>query len=194
MARVSPELDRLEIEEAAVLLLKAIGEDPKREGLQETPRRFADWWIEFLDGEAPQITAFTTQSDQMVVVSGIGVWSLCEHHLLPFWCNIAVGYLTEDGLVLGLSKFARLARHVARRLQVQERLTDELADAIQGAARSEHVAVLCRGVHLCMAMRGVEVPATMTTTVVRGGFASNEATRAEFLRAVELGSTVRLTP
>jgi GTP cyclohydrolase I len=129
-------------------------------------------------------TAFESlATDQMVVVSGIRVWSLCEHHLLPFWCEIAIGYVATDR-VLGLSKFARIAHQCAHRLQVQERLTHEIADAIQQVTGAADVAVLGRGEHLCMTMRGIRTPALMTSSVMRGAFLTTPAARAEFLQLV----------
>lgn len=163
-------------------LLLAIGENPDREGLADTPRRWANWWREFIEYQ-PGKTGTTFESvttDQMVVVSGMKVWSLCEHHLLPFWCTISVAYVTT-GKVLGLSKFARIAHQYAHRLQIQEQLTNQIADEIQQATESPHVAVVGKGEHLCMTMRGIQTPATMTSSVMRGYFRDNESARAEFL-------------
>jgi GTP cyclohydrolase IA len=164
-------------------LLLAIGEDPDREGLCDTPRRFADWWAEFIDHDPGRTdTAFeAAEADQMVVVSGLKVWSLCEHHLLPFWCDVAIGYVAADR-ILGLSKFARVARRAAHRLQVQERLTKDIADEISRLTGTPDVAVLARGEHLCLTMRGVRTPAVMTSSVMRGAFREDPAARSEFLR------------
>lgn len=152
-----------------------------REGLAETPARVARFWAEFLDGAEPAPTTFTHQAtDDLVVVSGMRVWSLCEHHLLPFSCEIAVGYL-PNGHVLGLSKFGRIAHHVAHRLQLQERLVREVADAVEAATRCPDVAVLAQGEHLCMTMRGIRTPALMTSSVMRGGFRDQPALRSEFM-------------
>jgi GTP cyclohydrolase IA len=115
------------------------------------------------------------------------VFSLCEHHLLPFWCDVSIGYVARDK-VLGLSKFARVAHQFAHRLQVQERLTHQVADEVERLAGSGDVAVLARGNHLCMAMRGIRSPATMTTSVMRGVFRETPSAREEFLRlATALG-------
>jgi GTP cyclohydrolase I len=164
-------------------LLVAIGEDPDRDGLRDTPRRWADWWREFISYEpGPTDTAFASaEADQMVVVSGMRVWSLCEHHLLPFWCDLSIAYIPA-GRVLGLSKFARVAHQFAHRLQVQERLTARVADEVQRLSGSPDVAVLARGEHLCMSMRGIRTPAMMTSSVVRGAFRESDSARAEFLR------------
>lgn len=171
-------------------LLVALGEDPEREGLWETPRRFADAWREFIDYDPGQTeTCFEhTSTDQMVVVSGMRVWSLCEHHLLPFWCDIAIGYIATDR-VLGLSKFARIAHECAHRLQLQERLAQQIADRIEQVTQCSDVAVLARGEHLCMTMRGIRTPARMTSSVMRGVFRDESETRAEFLRLVEDAKT-----
>lgn len=184
------------LEVVARQLLLAIGEDPDRAGLLDTPRRFAQMWREFIEHDPGSLaTTFPTENreGQLVTVSGMGVWSLCEHHLLPFYCQVAVGYVPRDKL-LGLSKFGRIARDAAHRLQVQERMIEGIADEVAETTETDDVAVHASGVHLCMTMRGVQLPATMTTTVTRGSFRSDPATRAEFLRAVELGANVKLTP
>lgn len=162
-------------------LLEALGEDPGRPGLEDTPRRWAGWWREFLAG-APGVawTAFPAEgAGQTVAVGPFRVWSLCEHHLLPFWCDLTIGYVPR-GRILGLSKFARAAAHTAARLQVQERLAEEVADRVAYASGSPDVAVVARGEHLCLSMRGARADAVMTTSVFRGAFAG-PAARAEFL-------------
>ena len=163
-------------------MLYAIGEDPDREGLRETPRRWASWWREFIEYDAGTLdTTFAQiESNQMVIVSGMRVYSLCEHHLLPFWCDVTVGYI-PDGQVLGLSKFGRIAHKHAHRLQVQERLVSGIASEIEELARTPHVAVLATGEHLCMTMRGVKTQALMTSTAQRGAF-QEEAAFARFLQ------------
>jgi len=165
-------------------LLVAIGEDPNREGIRETPRRWASWWREFIEYDAGNIdvTFESVTTDQLVVVSGLRVWSLCEHHLLPFWSDITVGYLAEDR-VMGLSKIARITTKVAHRLQLQERLVHQIADEIQAIIGSDKsVAVLGQGEHLCMAMRGVKMRGLMTTSVMRGFFMEKPELRQEFLQ------------
>lgn len=166
---------------AARDLLVAIGEDPDREGLRDTPARYARWWAEFIDHDAGRTdTAFESVTvDQMVAVSGIRVWSLCEHHLLPFWCDVSVGYITRDR-VLGLSKFARIARAHAHRLQLQERLTAGIADDIQRLTGSPDVAVAAAGEHLCMTARGVRTAGLMHSSALRGRFRDDVSARAEF--------------
>ncbi|MET7712626.1 GTP cyclohydrolase I [Streptomyces sp. NPDC005407] len=169
------------LEKIARALLVEIGEDPDREGLQGTPARYARWWREFTEYDPGSIeTLFeTSSSGEMVAVSGIRVWSLCEHHLLPFSCRVSIGYVPQDH-VLGLSKFARIAHQHAHRLQLQERLTSDIADTIEKLTASPDVAVICKGEHLCMAMRGIRTPATMTTAVWRGAF-DEPAARGEFI-------------
>ncbi|ABD11124.1 GTP cyclohydrolase I [Frankia casuarinae] len=159
------------LEGLARQLLVEIGEDPGRDGLRETPARYARWWREFVGFDPGNTeTAFEqVNHGQLVQVNDIRVWSLCEHHLLPFWCDISIAYLAKDKL-LGLSKFARIAHHHAHRLQVQERLTGAIADAIEALCGVPDVAVRAKGEHLCMTMRGIRSPATMSTLVLRGVF------------------------
>jgi GTP cyclohydrolase I len=163
-------------------VLVAIGEDPDREGLVETPRRWASWWREFIEYKPGNTnTVFeSVKTDQLVVVSGVKVWSLCEHHLLPFWSEVSIGYITGEH-VLGLSKFARIAHQFAHRLQLQERLVDQIASEVERVVGTPDVAVLATGQHLCMTMRGIKAPALMTTSVMRGAFRHSESARAEFL-------------
>ncbi len=174
--------DRLRLEAACREILTAIGEDPDRDGLRDTPARWARWWAEFVTGDNGnhETTFQSIRADQMVVVSGLRVWSLCEHHLLPFWCDIAIGVITGDR-ILGLSKFGRIARHAGARLQVQERLVEDIADRVAEVAATADVAVLATGEHLCMTMRGARMPARMTTSVTRGLFREDHRARAEFL-------------
>lgn len=184
-----PAVDKDALRAACRALLVAIGEDPDREGLAETPRRFASWWSEFIDYD-PGNTATVFESvevDQLVVVSGLRVWSLCEHHLLPFWVDVSIAYLAGSQ-VMGLSKLARIAHKYAHRLQLQERLVANIADEVQAVSGTADVAVLASGVHLCMAMRGIRTPGTMTTSVMRGAFRDDASVRAEFLSL----TTVRL--
>jgi GTP cyclohydrolase IA len=167
-------------------LLVAIGEDPDREGLLDTPRRWADWWQEFIEYDPGTTdTVFSAVStDQMVCVSGLRVFSLCEHHLLPMWCDVAIGYIPTDR-ILGLSKFARIAQKFAHRLQVQERLGEQIADEISRITSTEDIAVVLKGEHLCMSSRGVRTPGIMTTSVMRGVFREEYETRMEFLRVIQ---------
>lgn len=173
-------------------LLLAIGEDPDREGLKDTPRRWAKWWIEFINHDPGNMDrAFTVErTDQLVAVTNIRVWSLCEHHLLPFWCDIAIGYITRD-VVLGLSKFARIARNASHRLQLQERLVQQIAADVEEASGSPDVAVVAKGEHLCMIMRGVKSEAQVTTSVMNGRFRESAGLRTEFVGLCGLGESRR---
>src|SRR5215469_11650037 len=167
-------------------LLVAIGEDPDREGLLDTPRRWADSWREFIEYDPGTTdTCFESVSiDQMVCVSGLRVASMCEHHLLPFWCDVSIGYITGEK-VLGLSKFARIAHQFAHRLQLQERLGQQIADEITWFTRTENVAVVLKGEHYCLAARGIRTPGRMKSSVLRGVFRTESQTRMEFLRLIE---------
>jgi len=167
-------------------LLLAIGEDPDREGLRETPRRWADAWREFIEYDPGTTdTCFESVStDQMVVVSGMRVWSICQHHLLPIWADISIGYIATDR-ILGLSKFARITQKYAHQLQLQERLCKEIADEIVMLTKSTDVAILAQGQHLCMSARGIKTPAIMTSTIMRGVFREKYEARMEFLRLTE---------
>jgi GTP cyclohydrolase I len=166
------------LEKLARALLVEIGEDPERDGLRGTPERFARWWREFVNYDAGKLeTTFeAVTSDQLIEVKGIRVWSLCEHHLLPFWCDISIAYLAHQRIV-GLSKFARIAQAHAHRLQVQERLTANVADSVCALAESPDVAVFASGEHLCMTIRGIKAEATMSTSVLRGAFHTDPAMR-----------------
>ena len=167
-------------------LLLAIGEDPEREGLRETPRRWADAWREFIeyDPGATETTFSSVTSDQLVCVSGLRVASLCEHHLLPFWCEVSIGYIPDENM-LGLSKFARIAQQFAHRLQLQERLGRQIADEIARITGTMNVAVVLQGEHYCLAARGIRSPGRMTSSVMRGVFRTESETRMEFLRLIE---------
>ena len=166
-------------------LLIELGENPDRPGLKDTPRRVAHLWREFINYHPGTVdTAFESLSaDQMVVVSGMRIWSFCEHHLVPFWADITIGYI-PDKKVLGLSKFARIAHKHAHRLQLQERLARDIAVEVRELSGSRDVAVLAQGEHLCMVARGIKTPGLMTTSVVHGAFKNESTTREEFLRIV----------
>ncbi|HEX6109297.1 MAG TPA: GTP cyclohydrolase I FolE [Ktedonobacteraceae bacterium] len=167
-------------------LLLAIGEDPEREGLRETPRRWADAWREFIeyDPGTTETTFSWVASDQLVCVSGMRVASLCEHHLLPFWCDVSIGYIPNEK-VLGLSKFARIAQQFAHRLQLQEQLGQQIADEITRITGTQNVTVVLKGEHYCMTARGIRMPGRMTSSVMRGVFRTESQTRMEFLQLIE---------
>lgn len=168
-------------------LLKEIGEDPDRDGLRDTPQRFARWWREFVDYEPGSTgTVFeAVTASQLVVVSDIQVWSLCEHHLLPFNCSVTIAY-RPTGRLLGLSKFARVAHRHAHRLQVQERLVTDIAEEVADLTGTPDVAVLGKGEHLCMTMRGIKASALMTSTTFLGVFGTDTTLRAELMSLVRL--------
>ena len=178
------------IEVATRALLVALGENPDREGLAETPKRVARFWREFLaPSTANMDTAFECAYDELIMVSGIREYSFCEHHLLPFTVEAAVAYIPNDGRVLGLSKLVRIVSACSHRLQIQERLADDIADELVALSGSPDVAVALTGQHLCMALRGVRMPsATATTIVVRGKFRESALTKQEFLQLCKLTS------
>jgi len=175
-------------------LIKALGEDPEREGLQNTPHRVARMYTELLMGYTidPQKVVngalFNITYDEMVLVRDIEFYSLCEHHMLPFVGRAHVAYI-PDGKVIGLSKIPRIVDMYARRLQVQERMTRQIADFLQKTLRPQGVAVVVEAVHLCSMMRGVKKhDARMTTSAMHGAFRANLATRQEFLDNISRGA------
>jgi len=170
---------------AVWILLRSIGEDTMREGLRDTPDRVARFYKEFIDYDSGNVdvTFSSIETDQMVVVKDIRVYSLCEHHLLPMILDVSIGYITRDK-VLGLSKLARIAHKHAHRLQIQERLTRDIADEVRQLANAEDVAVLIEGTHLCMQMRGIRSSGTMITSTLMGTFKDKSACRAEFLQLI----------
>ncbi|GHV06598.1 GTP cyclohydrolase 1 [Campylobacterota bacterium] len=183
-------MDSEKIESAVRTILSQIGEDPNREGLAKTPHRVAKAFEALTVGYAqdPALVLgdalFESASDQMVLVRGIEFYSLCEHHLLPFFGHAAVAYI-PNGKVVGLSKIGRMIDIFARRLQIQERLTEEIADAIMQTVEPKGVAVLVSARHLCMEMRGVQkYNATTTTSALRGRFLTDIRTREEFMSIV----------
>ncbi len=184
---MSPRNDNIDldaIEEAVRKILKAIGEDPRRQGLKDTPRRVADLYAEVFSGlyrdPAEHIVVhFDEQYDEMVVLREIAFYSMCEHHLLPFMGKAHVAYLPR-GRVVGVSKLARVVESYARRPQVQERLTSQIADLLMDKLEARGVGVIIEATHTCMTIRGVRKPgATMVTSAMRGLFKTNLATRNE---------------
>jgi GTP cyclohydrolase I len=191
--RVPKTVDYDRIMELGRELLVALGEDPDREGLRDTPRRWASWWREFMEYQPGNTdTSFeAVTTDQMVVVSGIRIYSLCEHHLLPFWCDVSIGYIARDR-VLGLSKFARIAHRLAHKLQLQERISNGIADEVERVTESPDVAVMVSGVHMCMVMRGIKSGGLVSSLVTRGVFSSQPDTRADFLRIAGLKADAQM--
>jgi GTP cyclohydrolase I len=187
---VGGKIDTPEVRAAVSRILRAVGEDPDREGLQRTPERVARMYAELLSGYHTDPNAivndaiFEVKYDEMVIIRDVEFYSLCEHHLLPFMGRVHVAYI-PDGKVLGLSKIPRIVDLFARRLQVQERMTRQIADLILDLLHPQGVAVVVEALHLCMMMRGVQKHnARMTTSAMHGAFRSNLATRQEFLEMI----------
>jgi GTP cyclohydrolase I len=191
VARAAQGIDQARAEAAIRELLIAVGEDPDRPGLKETPARVARAYAETFAGlwQDPReilATVFDEDHDELVLVKDIPMYSTCEHHLVPFHGVAHVGYIPgPDGKVTGLSKLARLVDVYARRPQVQERMTSQIADGLNDALQPRGVLVVIEAEHLCMAMRGIRKPgSTTTTSAVRGIFKENPATRAEAMSLV----------
>ncbi len=183
------------IESAAKKLLLAIGEDPEREGLKRTPYRIANMYEELFSGyktdpeKVINGALFNVEYDEMVVIRDIEFYSLCEHHMLPFMGRAHIAYIPNDK-VIGLSKIPRIVEIFARRLQVQERMTRQIADFIRDLLKPQGVAVVVEGLHMCMMMRGIKKQsARMTTSAMHGAFRANLATRQEFLDNISRGAS-----
>lgn len=180
------ELFEFGVKRAIHELLIELGEDPKREGLVDTPQRVARFWNEFLRYDPGNIqTSFENDKvDQMVVVEGIPFFSLCEHHLMPFWGKISIGYIA-DGTILGLSKMPRIVQKYAHKLQVQERLCNQIAKEMSNLLGHENVAVVGTAIHTCMVMRGIKSDGIMKTSVMLGVFREEPETRQEFFELLK---------
>jgi len=190
------DLSKVTFEALIKEMLARIGEDPEREGLRETPRRVAEamrWMTRGYRMDPMELlrkALFAEKHESMVLVRDIDLYSMCEHHMLPFFGKAHVAYI-PDGRIVGLSKLARLVELYARRLQVQERLTDQVADAMQSILQPAGVGVVIEAYHLCMMMRGVEKQHSRTiTSAVRGVFREDQKTRDEFLRLVVGGGSL----
>jgi GTP cyclohydrolase I len=183
-------IDRARIAEAVRQIIDAIGEDPQREGLAETPRRIADMYAELfsgLDRDPLEVLrgGFREEKDELVILRDIPFYSLCEHHFLPFYGVAHVGYI-PNGRLVGISKISRALDILARRPQVQERLTRQLADCILEALDADGVGVVLEAEHLCLSMRGAHKPGTRVVTLaVRGPFGKGRLARSEFLALVQ---------
>lgn len=183
-------MDKERIKAAVLEIIQAIGEDPDREGLRDTPRRVAEMYAEILDGiavdpKAHLTTQFTEDKHgEMVIVRDIPFFSICEHHLMPFIGKAHVAYIPNDGVITGLSKLARVVEGYAHRLQLQERLTSQIAEALMEALHPQGVLVVLEAEHLCMSIRGVKKPGALTiTSAVRGIFHKN-VTRSEAMSLI----------
>jgi len=184
-------IDQDKIKIAAALIIEAIGEDPCRASLKDTPDRIAEMYAELFSGldADPKIelsVGFEEGHREMVILKDIPFYSMCEHHLLPFYGVAHVGYIPgEDGKVVGVSKLARVVELFARRPQLQERMTGQIADAIFETLQPDGVAVVIQAEHLCMIMRGIKKPGTsVITSSLRGTFRNKVATRSEFLSLI----------
>ena len=184
--------DEDKIMSAVTSIIKAIGEDPKREGLVDTPRRVAEMYAELFAGlgkdpKQELEVGYELGHREMVIVRDIPFYSMCEHHLLPFYGMVHIGYIPEArGRVVGISKLARVVELFARRPQIQERMTTQIADAILEGLGAAGVAVVVNAQHLCMIMRGIEKPGSnVITSAIRGAFRRKAASRAEFFSLIQ---------
>ena len=187
-------IDQQTIREAVEKIIVAIGEDPKREGLLETPRRVAEMYGELFSGmcQDPRdelTVGYEIGHREMVVLKDIPFYSMCEHHLLPFYGVVHIGYIpNEEGRVVGISKLARVVECLSRRPQIQERMATQIADAVNDALKPDGVAVVVQGEHLCMVMRGIKKPgSSVITSALRGAFRKRPAVRAEFFSLIQPG-------
>lgn len=184
--------DKAKIEAAVTSIIKAIGENPEREGLVDTPRRIAEMYAELFmglgrDPKEELSVSFEEGHREMVLVKDIPFYSMCEHHLLPFYGVSHIGYIpNSEGRVVGASKLARVVEIVAKRPQIQERMTTQIADAITDAIKPDGVAVVVQAEHLCMIMRGIKKPGSaLVTSALRGIFRSRTETRNEFFTLLQ---------
>jgi len=183
-------IDKKKIEQAVSSIIEAIGENPEREGLVGTPKRIADMYAEIFDGafKDPKVelqVGFEEGHHEMVIFKDIPFYSMCEHHFLPFYGIVHIGYI-PSGRVVGASKMGRVVEILAKRPQLQERLTSMIADTIVDVLQPQGVAVVMQAEHLCMTMRGIKKPGSnIVTSATRGLFRKRAATRAEFLSLVQ---------
>ncbi len=183
-------MDCKRIEKATREILEAVGEDPEREGLHDTPRRIGQMYAELFSGIGVDPIAelrvgFEEGCDEMIVLRDIPFYSMCEHHLLPFFGTASIGYI-PNGRVVGISKLARVVEIVSRRPQVQERMTMQIADAVVQGLQPQGVAVVVEAQHMCMTMRGIKKPGSViVTSANRGLFRRRAATRAEFFSILQ---------
>jgi len=184
-------MDKKKIENAVKEILKALGEDLKRKDIKDTPKRVAEMYAEIFSGidkdPRKELEVILDQKhDEIILLKNIPLYSVCEHHLIPFIGRAHIAYIPKDGRVTGLSKLARVVDILAKRPQVQERLTTQIADIIMEKLKPQGCMVVIEAEHLCMSMRGIRKPGTLTvTSVVRGVFKENEKTRAETLALIK---------
>ena len=183
-------MDKAKIQKAVKDILEAIGEDPKREGLRDTPRRVADMYEEIFSGISKNAdddlkVFFEKEHDEIILLKDIPLYSVCEHHMVPFMGKAHIAYIPDDNRITGLSKIARVVDTFSRRLQVQERLTTGIAECIMRKLKPKGVLVVIEAEHLCMSMRGVSKPGIVTTTsAVKGIFRTSQKTRSEALSLI----------
>ena len=184
--------DETRIKAAVTSIIEAIGEDPAREGLQDTPGRVAEMYAELFmglntDPKEELAVGFELGHREMVVLKDIPFYSMCEHHLLPFYGVAHVGYIpNNDGRIVGISKLARVVEIIARRPQIQERMTTDIADTIMDGLKADGVAVVIKAEHMCMIMRGIKKPGSnVITSALRGTFQRRPASRAEFFSLIQ---------
>jgi GTP cyclohydrolase I len=183
-------MDKKKIEEAVRTILEAIGEDPERDGLKNTPCRIARMYEEILEGthknaEEDLEVFFEKQHDEIILLKDIPLYSMCEHHMVPFMGRAHVAYIPDGNRITGLSKIARVVDTLSRKLQVQERLTTGIAEVLMKKLQPKGVLVVIEAEHLCMSMRGIKKPGTVTTTsAVRGIFRTSQKTREEALSLI----------
>ncbi|MGI5891950.1 MAG: GTP cyclohydrolase I FolE [Bacillota bacterium] len=185
-------MDKEKIETAVKMILEAIGEDPTREGLEKTPSRIADMYEQIFSGlnadpkDHLRIQFKEDKHEEMVIVKDISLYSMCEHHMLPFFGKVHIAYIPKNGIITGLSKLARVVDEYAHRLQLQERLTTQIAEAIMEVLQPQGVLVIIEAEHMCMTMRGIKKPGSLTvTSAVRGIFDYGSSTRAEALQLIK---------
>ena len=183
-------VDQDKIRTAMRMMIEAIGEDPEREGLRETPRRVAEMYDEIFAGLYEDVghhleVMFEEGHDELILVKDMAFYSMCEHHFLPFFGKAHVAYIPAQGRVTGLSKLARVVEGMARRPQMPERLTSQIADLLVERLKPRGVCVVIEAEHMCMSMRGVKKPGSRTvTSAVRGGFRTDEKTRQEVFQLI----------
>jgi len=185
-------IDETEIKKAVASIIEAIGEDPKREGLVGTPRRFAEMYSELFMGMGQDPTeelkvGYELGHREMIILKDIPFYSMCEHHLLPFYGIVHIGYIpNEEGRVVGISKLARVVEIIAKRPQIQERMATDIADAIVNGLKPDGVAVVIQAEHMCMIMRGIKkAGSSVITSALRGNFRKKAASRAEFFSLIK---------
>lgn len=183
-------MDKNKIKNAILELLKAIGEDPTKPRLRKTPQRFADMMEDILSGRdrnAKDILKIThdLKHDEMVLLKGVPFYSICEHHLLPFFGKCSVAYIPKENKIVGISKLVEIIDVMSKRLQVQERLTTDIANSIMKYLNPKGVGVVIEARHLCIEMRGIKQPEMIVTSAVRGLFREDMKTREEFLKLIK---------